>query len=184
MSECFAFCPSCGTEGIAFSLNKRYLCSRCGFEYFHNVATAAGVFIVSKGRLLCLERAQEPGKGLLALPGGFVDPGERAEDAVKRECREEVGFKLGDISFLCTFPNEYRFRGMLYHTCDLYFFAQDDRVELADLAVEPGEVTALSLVPLSKVNPSLFAFPAARKAWMLFTQTPAFNQMAHYSHVV
>lgn len=176
MTELFAYCPACGGKGISFESNKRYFCTNCGFEYFHNVATAAGVFIISKGRLLTLVRAQEPGKGLLGLPGGFVDPGERVEDAVRRECREEVGFEPDDIDFLCSFPNEYHFRGMLYHTCDLYFTHRNDTVELNSLSANPEEVSKLLFTPLEEVDPLRFAFPAARKAWNFLGKTVCFHQ--------
>lgn len=168
MVDLFRYCPACGAPDPVFEFTKRYSCLRCGFEYFHNVATAAGVFIVSKGRLLCLERAREPGKGLMALPGGFVDPGERAEHAVLRECREEIGWEPSDIHFLCSFPNEYQYRGMLYHTCDLYFTARDDRLEEDMLCPEAGEVSGLCFMALSELDPERFAFMAVRNAWKVF----------------
>ena len=112
----FRFCPSCGAGGEAsgradgraggpvFLEGKRWLCRHCGFEYFHNVAAAAGVILDCRGDIVFVERAKEPRRGKLGLPGGFVDPGERAEDAAQRECREEIGGRRPSSPSSAAFP--------------------------------------------------------------------------------
>lgn len=47
-----------------------------------------------RGRLLLIQRAQEPGRGLWSLPGGRVEPGETDEQAVTREVWEETGLRV------------------------------------------------------------------------------------------
>lgn len=46
--------------------------------------------VVQSGHILLIERGDYPGKGLMALPGGFIDQYERIRDAAVRELREET----------------------------------------------------------------------------------------------
>lgn len=50
--------------------------------------------VVQSGHVLLIKRKAEPGKGLYALPGGFVGQEERIEDAMIRELREETRLKV------------------------------------------------------------------------------------------
>ncbi len=45
-------------------------------------------------KILLIKRKNAPYKGKWALPGGFIEYGESAEDAVKREVSEEANLKI------------------------------------------------------------------------------------------
>jgi len=50
--------------------------------------------VVHSGHVLLVKRRSEPGRGLWALPGGFIQPNESILDACIRELREETRLKL------------------------------------------------------------------------------------------
>ena len=83
-ASAFHFCPSCGSPKLYSVRSRMWKCPTCGFEYFHNVATAAGIIIEAKNKIIMIRRHKDPMRGRFALPGGFTEPGERAEDAALR----------------------------------------------------------------------------------------------------
>jgi 8-oxo-dGTP diphosphatase len=59
------------------------------------VIVVAAVIVASGGRVLAAQRADPPAlAGGWEFPGGKVDPGESEEQALIRECREELGVEI------------------------------------------------------------------------------------------
>ena len=149
LSKVFTFCPKCGSKGLSFNGEKVLSCKVCGLEYYMNPAPAvAAILQYPDGRIVLAHRKHEPRKGMLDLPGGFVDMNERVEDAVRREIWEELAVKVDIMEFIGSFPNEYVFNGVSYFTCDLAFvctIANDTVLNAADdimdaLVIRPEDI--------------------------------------------
>ena len=125
MNNDFNYCPKCGGKNVKCIGNRKWVCPDCGFDLYHNVAAAVGIMIYDNEDNVLFElRAREPKLGFADLPGGFVDYEETAEDAVARECKEEMSIDVTDFHYLCTYPNVYPYKNIEYHTCDLFFTAK------------------------------------------------------------
>jgi 8-oxo-dGTP diphosphatase len=94
----FRFCPRCG-ETLTSVLVKpgkpeRRACPRCSFVQYRDPKVATGALFTLDGGIVLVQRGIAPSYGKWVFPGGFVDLGERVEDAAIRETREEVGLDV------------------------------------------------------------------------------------------
>jgi ADP-ribose pyrophosphatase YjhB (NUDIX family) len=168
----FNSCPRCGAPGPGADSLNPFRCARCGFVLYFNAASAVAAFIVrDDGHVLYTRRARDPGKGLLGMPGGFVDFGETAEGALRREVLEEVGLELTTLEYLASFPNQYLYADVTYNTLDLFFVAT---------AADVGRVQALDAVasvawldPRS-VDAGEIAFESMRRARTVLLERRSF----------
>jgi 8-oxo-dGTP diphosphatase len=81
-----------------------------------------------RGYVLLIRRGNEPFKGSYALPGGFVDVGERVEDSCRRELSEETGLHVGELRLIGVYSDPGRDpRG---HTCSVAYLARVGRAEV------------------------------------------------------
>jgi bifunctional NMN adenylyltransferase/nudix hydrolase len=91
-----------------FRDSEAYIATREEFEFVERyrmpykalpyppVFVTVDAVVVQSGHILLVERRARPGKGLMALPGGFIGADEKIEDAVVRELREETRLKVPD----------------------------------------------------------------------------------------
>ena len=159
--EALRFCPYCGRETLRQCSAKRLACTACGGELFINAAAAVGALVVDEAdRLLVVRRAADPAAGTWDLPGGFADPGETAEETLRREVREETGLDLAETRYFGSEPNLYAYRGVTYPTLDLLFLA---RPRGTARALDAAEVTETAWVPRRDLDPARFGLASTRR---------------------
>ncbi len=166
-AKIFNCCPSCGAGNISFDGIKEFNCKACSFVFFQDVAAAVAVILECDRKIILTKRAKEPGKGKLDLPGGFVDPGENAEGAAKREVKEELKIEIdaGALKYLGSHPNIYEYKGVSYHTCDLFFYTRIDRMP-ADF--DRDEIAELILINPADIPDDEIAFASIKKGLDIF----------------
>lgn len=158
----FIYCPKCGAKSFVERNGKAKQCSACGFVYYFNPSSSVACFIRNpEGKLLLVRRAKEPAKGTLDLPGGFVDPFESAEEAVRREVKEETGLELTGIRYLFSLPNLYPYCGFEVHTLDMFFECTADSFEGAYAEDDAAEIL---IFPVTELEPDAFGLGSIRKA--------------------
>ena len=155
----FNYCPSCGAGDIFFDGVKKLKCKECSFTFYHNVAASVGAILRYNENIVLLKRSKEPGKGKLDLPGGFVDPKESAEEALKREIKEELEINIGTLKYLGSYPNVYKYKGVLYYTCDMFFYS---RIDTPPTNFNKTEIEELLLMNPSEVPADEIAFESTK----------------------
>jgi len=143
-------------------------CADCGAELFQNASAAVAAFVVDDRRgLLVCKRAEEPAKGTLDLPGGFVDPDESLEEGLERELREEIGCAPATARYLFSIPNRYVWGDAYVPTTDSFF-----RCTLPDDAAlaAADDVDSLRWIPLADVRPGDFGLRSVSQAVERFVQ--------------
>jgi 8-oxo-dGTP diphosphatase len=73
----------------------------------HPRVTVDGLVVI-QGKLVAIRRGNEPFRGMPALPGGFLELGERTVDAVVREVQEETGLETKVVRLVGVFSTPTR----------------------------------------------------------------------------
>ncbi|MCD6512165.1 MAG: NUDIX hydrolase [Thermoplasmata archaeon] len=106
--------------------------------------TVDGV-IFRNGKILLIKRKNEPFKGKWALPGGFVEYGERCEDAAIREVREETGLNARIKKLVGVYSDPERDpRG---HTISVVYIMEGEGNEMAGDDASDAKFFDISSLP-------------------------------------
>jgi len=159
-AQFFQHCPQCA-EPSGLHTVKKFKCQKCGFKFYFNTAAAVGALITNDNdELLITVRGKEPAKGTWDLPGGFVDPGESAEEALKREIKEELNLDIQSADYFCSVPNTYEYGKIKYSTVDIAYICKV--INLAK-AKAGSEVCSILFKHHTGIIPEKFGLESIRK---------------------
>src|ERR1043165_4211400 len=92
----FIYCPVCATGLVEQPIAhvRRLMCPNCHFILFLNPELVVIVVLHQEETLLLGKRNIEPAKGLWSFFGGYVERGEKIEEAAIREVKEETNLDV------------------------------------------------------------------------------------------
>ncbi len=110
------------------------------------ILTVDGI-ILEKGKVLLEKRNHRPFIGHWVMPGGHVDYGERVEEAIKREVKEELGvlIKIKELFGVYSEPK----RDPRYHSVSVVYLLKKGKGKIR-LDKESSEFKYFSLRNLPK----------------------------------
>jgi len=145
------FCGRCGEVLVHDEIERMQLCKSCGNTVYPRISPAVIVGVYRNDELL-LTRYSGRTAANFALVAGFIEIGERVEDTVIREVKEEVGLNIRNLKYYKSQP--WGFSGGLL----MGYFAELDGegqkivldtkelsegvwVHRADISVEPNDLS-------------------------------------------
>jgi ADP-ribose pyrophosphatase YjhB (NUDIX family) len=87
---------------------------------------SVGAIIIRHDKILLVKRGRQPSKGLWSIPGGAIELGESARNALKREVKEECGIdiRVGPIFDIVDKVTRDRKGRIVYHYIIIDFIAK------------------------------------------------------------
>lgn len=150
----YTYCPRCATplaEKYVYNA-LRATCPQCNFILFLEPKLVTVVVIQRGDTVLLGRRNMEPALGMWSFVSGYVDRGEKVEEAATREVKEETNLDVQLDELLGVFSEQgnphvvIAYRASIKHN------------DISGLTAQPDEVSELAFFPQNHL-PEL-AFPA------------------------
>ena len=148
----FRYCPVCAHALIEQDVGGvlRPVCSACSFIVFFDPKVVAIVVVCCEDDFLLGKRSIDPGKGMWSFFGGFVERGEKLEEAALREVKEETNLDV-QLDGLIGIYSERGDPHIL-----IVYQASVSTDQVSSLAGQVEEVSELAFFPVEQLPPWLF----------------------------
>jgi len=109
------YCGKCGMVMSDSARERARHCENCGNTVYPRISPAVIVAVIREGKLLMARAARFRSK-FYSVIAGFIEPGESAEECVKREVQEETNIRIKDIKYFGSQPWPFPDSLMLAYT--------------------------------------------------------------------
>lgn len=92
------YCSRCGSAAVAHQRDMAMVCPTCQYTQYPRITPCIITLVTRDDQALLAHGAGFP-DGLFSCLAGFMEPGEDAEHAVRREVREETGLRVGKLRY-------------------------------------------------------------------------------------
>ncbi|MFA0810105.1 NAD(+) diphosphatase [Microbulbifer epialgicus] len=97
------FCGRCGSATQYHSIDRARTCPNCQLTVYPRISPCV-IMLVTHGEQCLLARHANRRNITYTALAGFIEPGESAEQALRREVREEVGLEVGKLQYVDSQP--------------------------------------------------------------------------------
>lgn len=150
------FCGACAQPTVVSEMDRSRACPDCKIPMYPRLAPAMIVSVERSDEIL-LARSPHFPAGIMSVLAGFVEPGESAEDAVKREVYEETKILVKNVQYFSSqawpFPNSLM----------LGFRAE---YESGDIVIDNEEIVAAEWFKASEM-PNFFPGRVSISQWLI-----------------
>ena len=154
------YCPQCAKELRVEERGgqDRALCpdNTCGFVYWGNPTPVVAAIVEQEGHIVLVRSIGWPASWY-GLVTGFLEAGEKPEEAVLREVEEETGLQ----ATLASFVGHYPFRRM-----NQIIMAYHVIAEAGNIRIDESELEGYKIVPIEKIQPWPMATGIALRDWL------------------
>jgi 8-oxo-dGTP diphosphatase len=150
----FKYCPMCAAplvEKHIFNI-PRQTCPKCGFILFLGPKTVTVVVIEHEGKILLGRRNMNPARGMWSFFGGYVDRGEKLEDAAIREVKEETNLDVQLDALIGIYSQNGSPHVLIAYRASIV------NNDISALAAQPEEMSELAFFSLGEIPELAFPF--------------------------
>ena len=155
----FRYCPLCRAE-LALGQHggrPRLACAACGFVHWRNPTPVVAGIVERDGRVVLVRSHGWP-PTWYGLVTGFLESGEKPEQAVVREVEEELGIAAHVTAYIGAYP---------FERLNQIIFAYHLAGSPGDIRLDTTELAAHKEVPIAHLKPWPQGTGPALNDWLL-----------------